>query len=75
MNSFTGERIQTETGIPLLFSNLKFGVGPGHRVTWYIGGISWLPVVKMSWGKKSKKKPCVLNNFCFLFNFEVSNID
>ena len=26
-------------------------------------------------GKKSKKKPGVLNNFCFLFNFQISNID
>ena len=36
-------------------------MGPGHRVTLYIGGISWLPVAEMCWGKKSKKKPGVLN--------------
>ena len=28
-------------------------VSPGHRVTWYIEGISWLLVVKTSWGEKS----------------------
>ena len=39
-----------------LFWNLKFGSGPGHRVTWYKGGISRLPVAEMSWWKKSKKK-------------------
>ena len=55
-----------------LFWNLKFGSGPGHRVTGYIGGISWLLV---NWEKKTKKKLGVLNNFCFLFNFEISNID
>ena len=38
-------------------------------VTRYIGGLSQLPVVEMSWGKKSKKKPSVLTNFCFLVNF------
>ena len=42
----------------------------GPMVTRYTGGLSQLPVVKMSWGKKSKKKPGVLNNFCFLLNFE-----
>ena len=30
------------------------------------GGLSLLPVVKMSWGKKSKKKTSVLTNFHFL---------
>ena len=30
------------------------------RVTWYIGGISWLPVVEIRYEKKSKKKPGVL---------------
>ena len=58
-----------------LFWNLKFGSGLGHRVTLYIGGISRLPVAEMCWGKKSKKKPGILNNFCFLFNFKISNID
>ena len=38
-------------------------------VTRYTGGLSQLPVVEMSWGKKSKKKPSVLTNFCFLVNF------
>ena len=38
-------------------------------VTRYTGGLSQLPVVKMSWGKKSKKKPSILTNFCFLINF------
>ena len=38
-------------------------------VTRYTGGLSQLPVVEMSWGKKSKKKPRVLTNFCFLVNF------
>ena len=33
------------------FGNPKFGLGPDHRVTWYIGGISGLLVVEMSWGK------------------------
>ena len=33
------------------------------------GGLSQLPVVKMSSGKKSKKKPSVLTNFHFLVNF------
>ena len=41
----------------------------GPMVTTYIGGLSQLPVVKMSWEKKSKKKPCVLTNFRFLVNF------
>ena len=36
---------------------------------WYIGGLSQLPVVKMSWGKKSKKQSSVYNTFCFLVNF------
>ena len=40
----------------------------GPMVTRYTGGLSQLPVVEMSWGKKSKKKPCILNNFCFLVN-------
>ena len=32
-------------------------------VTRYTGGLSQLPVVKMSWGKNSKKKPSVHNIF------------
>ena len=44
----------------------------GPMVTRYTGR---LPVVEMSREKKSKKKPGVLNNFCFLFNFKISNID
>ena len=38
-------------------------------VTRYTGRLSQLPVVKMSWGKKSKKKPSVLTNFHFLVYF------
>ena len=38
-------------------------------VTRYLGGLSQLPVVEKSWGKKSKKKPSVLSNFHFLVNF------
>ena len=38
-------------------------------VTRYTGGLSQLPVVEMSWGKKSKKKLNVLTNFYFLVNF------
>ena len=38
-------------------------------VTRYTGGLSQLPVVEMSWGKNSKKKPSVLTNFHFLVNF------
>ena len=38
-------------------------------VTRYTGRLSQLPVVKMSWGKNSKKKPSVLTNFLFLINF------
>ena len=41
----------------------------GPMVTTYIDGLSQLPVVKMSWEKKSKKKPSVLTNFRFLVNF------
>ena len=41
----------------------------GPMVTRYTGGLSQLPVVEMSWGKKSKKKPSVFNNFRFLVNF------
>ena len=37
----------------------------GPMVTRYIGGLSQLPEVKMRCGKKSKKKPHVLNIFCF----------
>ena len=37
----------------------------GPMVTRYIGGLSQLPEVKMKCGKKSKKKPHVLNIFCF----------
>ena len=43
-------------------------VPTGHPA-WYTGVLSQLPVVEMSWGKKSKKKPSVLTNFCFLVNF------
>ena len=38
-------------------------------VTRCIGSLFQLPVVEMSWGKKSKKKPSVLTNFYFLVNF------
>ena len=38
-------------------------------VTRYTGGLSQLPVVEMSWEKKSKKKPSVLTIFHFLVNF------
>ena len=38
-------------------------------VTRYIGSLSQLLVVEMTWGKKSKKKPSVLTNFHFLVNF------
>ena len=41
----------------------------GPMVTRYTGGLSQLPVVKMSWEKKSKTKPSVFNNFRFLVNF------
>ena len=44
-------------------------VPTGPMVTRYTGGLSQLPVVEMSWGKKSKKKPSVLINFRFLVNF------
>ena len=37
-------------------------------VTRYTGGLSQLPVVEMSWGKKSKKKSRVSDNFRFLVN-------
>ena len=37
--------------------------------TRHTGGLSQLPVVEISWEKKSKKKPSVLTNFCFLVNF------
>ena len=38
-------------------------------VTRYTGSLSQLPVVEMSLGKKSKKKPGALINFCFLVSF------
>ena len=38
-------------------------------VTRYTGGLSLLPEVEMSCGKKSKKKTSVLTNFHFLVNF------
>ena len=38
-------------------------------VTRYTGGLSQLLVVKMSWGKNSKKKHDSLTKFCFLVNF------
>ena len=37
------------------------------------GPIFWLPVVKISWGKNSKKKPILLVNFCFLTHFDILN--
>ena len=37
------------------------------------GPIFWLPMVKMSWEKNSKKKPILLVNFCFLIHFDFSN--
>ena len=37
------------------------------------GPIFWLPVVKISWEKTSKKKPTLLVNFCFLTHFDFSN--
>ena len=37
------------------------------------GPVFWLPVVKMSWEKNSKKKPILLVNFCFLTHFDFSN--
>ena len=40
----------------------------GPMVTRYTGGLSQLPEVKMSCGKKSKKKTSVLTNFHFLVN-------
>ena len=48
--------------------------GP-HLCTWspwvtrYTGGLCQPPVVEISWGKNSKKKPSVHNIFCFLDNF------
>jgi len=41
----------------------------GPMVTRYTGGLSQLLVVKMNWGKKSKKKASVMTNFRFLVNF------
>ena len=41
----------------------------GPMVTRCIGGLSQLPEVKMSWGKKSEKKLSVLTKFSFLVNF------
>ena len=41
----------------------------GPMVTRYTCGLSQHTVVKLSWGKKSKKKPSVLTNFRFLVNF------
>ena len=37
------------------------------------GLLFWLPVVKMSWEKNSKKKPILLVNFCFLIHIDFSN--
>ena len=37
------------------------------------GPIFRLPVVKISRGKNSKKKPILLVNFCFLTHFDFSN--
>ena len=53
-----------------LFCYLKFELGPGHRVSWNIGGITWL--TKVSWGKNIKRNPGTWTTFCFLFNFENS---
>ena len=50
----------------------------GPMVTRYTGGLSQLPVVQMSWGKKSKKKPSVLTNFCkrkFIVNIHLHYAD
>ena len=33
------------------------------------GPVFWLPEVKMSWEKNSKKKPIIAINFCFLVDF------
>ena len=41
----------------------------GPMVTRHIGGLSQLPVDEMSWGKNSKKKPIILNNFLFSGQF------
>ena len=41
----------------------------GPMVTRCTGSLSQLPVVEMSWGKKSKKKTSVPINFRFLVNF------
>ena len=41
--------------VSTLFWNVKFGLGPGQRVIWYIGGISWLLAVEMSSEKKLRK--------------------
>ena len=41
----------------------------GPMVTRCIGGLSQLPDVKMSWGKKSSKKLSNLNIIHFLINF------
>ena len=40
----------------------------GPMVTRYTGGLSQLPVIEMSWEKKSKKKHSVISNFRFLIN-------
>ena len=40
-------------------------MGPSHRVTWYIGGISQLPVVEMSWGKNLRKSLVSWTTFVF----------
>ena len=37
----------------------------GPMVTRYTGGLSHFLLVKISWGKNSKKKPIIANNFCF----------
>jgi len=41
----------------------------GHQVTRHTGGLSQLPIVEMSLGKKCKKKLSILNKFSFLVNF------
>ena len=38
-------------------------------VTRYIGGLSQVLLVKMSWEKDSNKKSMIANNFCFVVNF------
>ena len=55
------------------FGGTGFGLGPGHRVTWYIGGKSRLPVVEMSWGK-SKNLRKIWGPEQLLFSIQFSNL-